>query len=402
MTWIAGCSKHTQPHQFIIDENIPQITRFQSIGDISAIALEWEPNHDPMVKGYNIYRQRQESEEAQFVRIASINDRFVSHYVDKNLPSEQKYLYQITAFNEKGQESKPSQIIPTITRPIFKSVVYITGIDMMPRKAKLIWRPHQNERISGYVVERKEPSEKEWRVVATLTHRYTVEYIDSYLKDNTTYMYRLKAVTFDNLLSTPSDIVTVTTKPLPTPIIEVNTTTELPQKIRLEWAKHTQKDISHYNIYRSNESKGSFGFLAKRTTPLFTDEIKEHGKGYFYQVSAVDFDGLESMRTQEWYGQSIARPNSPQSLNYTQEGNVTTLTWQKGDPRTRAYRINIQEKTGWFSLKNTQHEQTTTTFVYTQQTNTPTTYSVEAIDEYNISSISAVTTPIVFELAKPQ
>jgi fibronectin type 3 domain-containing protein len=398
---MSGCSKTPKaPIEPIIDESIAPIERLQSLSDVSAVALEWEPNFDPLIHGYYIYRKPKEDAQAKFKRIAVIDDRFVSHYVDLDLPSGQKYLYKVSAFNKLGHESKPSTIISTITRPTFKSVVYITSIDNLPRRAKIIWRPHQNERISGYIIQRKEPDEKEWKQVGKLDHRYCAEFIDTQLKDNTIYMYRVLATTYDGIYSTASDIVQVTTKPLPVPTKEANTTLDLPQKIILTWEKHPQDDISHYNIYRSLYQQNGFVLHAKKTTTEFVDEIPEHGKGFFYQIAAEDYDGLEAKRTKSWFGQTITRPDGIKQLNVVQDGNKTVLSWVNTDKRVTGFYIDVQTKEGWLDVKSKRFKTDQATFTYTQSPGVSTVYTIRSFDKYNIESESLSTNEILYKEAK--
>ena len=212
-TWMTGCSTQTGLNQRSpkVNANIPVIPPLRWIGDITAIALEWDPNHNPSIAGYHIYRRLKSDDNNSYKRIASIHDRFTSHYIDLHLPQETKYLYMISAFDHIGSESRPSKSASTITRPTLKSVAYFDSLNKLPRKAKLIWRPHNNGRVDGYILERKTPAAKEWKELTRLEHRLSAEYIDNKLDDNQVYLYRLRALTFDKIQSTPSDIVRIIT-----------------------------------------------------------------------------------------------------------------------------------------------------------------------------------------------
>ncbi len=353
----------------------------------------------PKIQGYRIYRKAKANKKAPFKLIAQINNRFTSHYIDMHLPPEHKYLYQIATFNAKGFESPPSKIISTATRPIPRSVTFFTkASERLPRKAKLIWRPHQNGRISGYVMQRKTPAQKEWKDIATLPHRLIAEYIDTDLKDNEVYLYRLIAVTFDKIRSTPSDITRIITKALPQPIQEINATQNQPQSIEIHWKKHPQNDIAYYNIYRSDTSNGDFEYYAKTNQNRFIDRPKEHGAQFFYQISAVDFDGLESKHKKIILGKTLDLP-APVHLreNKLDKNGLLTLSWDPGDQRAVRYEVIKTQKLGWFKTQTDTYDINATHFTTSQQPNIKTSYQIRAFDKYGIASKPVVTDDIVFE-----
>ena len=399
MMLTTGCS--TQPkltqHTAKISKDIPVIPPIRWIGDITAIALEWDPNHDPAIAGYHIYRKLKEDSEATFERVATIPDRFTSHYIDLHLPFETKYLYHISAFDHQGFESQPSKNASTITRPTLKSVVYFDSLDKLPRKAKLIWRPHTNGRVSSYIIERKTPAQKEWHELVALEHRLSAEYIDTDLEDNQVYLYRLRAVTFDNILSTPSDIVRIITKALPAPIENITVTTDLPKTINLSWKAHEQKDIKEYRVYRSESAKGGFELYKQTKEPQLIDEIEGHGQNYFYKITAADFDGLESESPRSYHGQNLPRPGKVSLHEAKIEGEKVTLVWKKTDERTTSYKIIKKEKLGWFKTKDTPTTTTETNYNTTQAPNIAVTYIIYAIDVHGIESEPVITEELIFE-----
>lgn len=395
----TGCAK--QPHPVFdepqYDTAIPAIPRLQWLGDINAIALEWEPNHDPEIAGYYLYRKPKDDEKATFKRVIHIKNRFQSHHIDFNLPTQSKYLYQISAVNHKGFESKPTDPINAVTRPTLQSVTYFTSLDKLPRKAKLIWRPHQNGRVHGYIIERMRPGDKEWTKHATLEHRLFAEYIDDQLDDDQVYMYRLRAKTFDGILSTPSDIVKVITKAVPKSIDKVTVSKELPHSITLSWNPLKQDDIAHYNVYRGSSIDGSYTLIAKVTAPHYEDNLTTYGNIFFYKVSAQDFDGLESEHTQSWLGKNLPIPERVTLRSVDQNQERTTLTWVRGDDRTIKYKIIKREKTGWFKTKTETIVTTAASLETTQEPNVPTSYTIYAIDKYDIQSEPVATSDLVFE-----
>jgi len=62
-------------------------------------------------------------------------------------------------------------VIPLEIKPLKKGMV------------KIIFRPHPNERVEGYILQRLDDKNIKWVTLANLTLRYNVEYIDKGLED---------------------------------------------------------------------------------------------------------------------------------------------------------------------------------------------------------------------------
>jgi len=77
-----------------------------------------------------------------------------------------------------------------------------------------------------------------------------------------------------------------------------------PGKITLNWNANSEADLNGYNIYRSASSGGDFSKLNPSVIRQveFNDDTVEPLKEYYYVVSAVDFSGNESNKTNEIAG----------------------------------------------------------------------------------------------------
>ncbi len=295
----SGCEKNLDvPSQPEIDINIPVINAesIKTISDYKAIALEWKNITNSTITGYHIYRSNMQHDGKKFQRVATLNSKYKTHYLDKDLESNSKYAYSISVIDKSGKESTPSRSITVSTLPNFQSVSLIAAISKLPKQVKILWRPHTNPRVSGYIIERTSPTTSKWEKIANIENRYDVEYIDDDLGNNEIYMYRIKAVTFDGIISDFSETATGTTKPLPKNINQLVVTKDLPRKIQLSWTKSITPDIVSYNIYRSESVDGSFKMVAKalESHDRFDDVIAEDEKIYFYKITTVDKDNLES------------------------------------------------------------------------------------------------------------
>jgi uncharacterized protein len=239
------------------------------------------------------------------------------------------------------------------TQPMISPVSFFQSVGNMPRSAKLLWRPHPNGKINGYLIERQEATEQKWSEIATVTGRLNAEYIDHNLKDGHVYHYRIKALTYDKLSTEPSEMAKVVTKPLPPEIRNITSTNDLPRAITLTWEGSPLSDLSHYNIYRSSTPNGIFDYHVKLATTTFTDTITEDGKFYFYKITAVDKDGLESLKsTIATQGSTLSKPQTPIAYEGKVVDRTAQLQWKNVDQRTATYTVVKTIKTSWVTRES--------------------------------------------------
>lgn len=396
----SGCAKQpTPPAEPVIDSSLPKVSVNGHIESMTTIAFEWKPLQDARVKGYFVYRNNPETEEKSLNRIATVEGRFVSHFTNTDLKAGTTYVYRFSSYNEKMQESDASKTFRVTTLPVLESVSFFDSIGNLPRMAKLIWRPHDDPSVKGYILERQTIEKAEWVQIATINNRLNAEYIDKELDDNRVYKYRLRAVTFEEITSTPSEIVKVVTKPLPAMVRNVQATTAEPKKIHISWKANSEKDLAFYNIYRSDSSNGSYDYYVKLNETSFTDEIDEDGKNYFYQVTAVDKDGLESpFQSNPIHGSTLAKPLAPSFIDAIVKNSSAVLRWKNNDARTKSYTVIKTTKESWIS-STTQEITGITDMSYTVKDLKPDVqyqFQVMAVDAYNITSKPTAPADVLF------
>ncbi|MEA3288813.1 MAG: hypothetical protein U9Q04_01420 [Campylobacterota bacterium] len=352
----SGCQKQLDTAQKPrIDMNLPKVETgsVKTISDINAIALEWKSVSDANADGYYIYRSNMQQDDMRFQRVASLDNKYTTHYLDKDLYPNSRYTYTIALKGKNDLESAPTEGINVITLPNLESVSFIVAISNLPRQIKIIWRPHQDSRVEKYYLERSDALSSKWKKIATIKDRYNVEFIDEKLGDNETYFYRLKAVSFDDIVSEPSKIVEANTKPLPKHIGALSATTDLPRKITLSWTQSPTKDVVLYNIYRSSSANGRYSKISKTPIPnnRFDDLVNEDGKIYFYKITTVDKDTLESEKKylSPAMGSTLAKPAMPILTLAQIQGNKIILNWRAGDDRVVSYNIYKVTQDSWAS-----------------------------------------------------
>jgi len=210
MILLTGCNPKAMM-SYKLNDKLPKLNDVKVVADSTAIGFEWQPIYKRGLDGINIYRTEPNayanSTTKQLTKIATIDNPFASHYVDRGLKQNSAYTYTFTTI--KGNyESAHGKIIDIKTLPLLPKVTFFQGVQKSKHIIKLIWRPHPDKRIKMYKVERSLNGAK-WTWVATLDNRLMVEYIDIYVNPANRYQYRVIAVGFDGSYSVPSDIVTI-------------------------------------------------------------------------------------------------------------------------------------------------------------------------------------------------
>ncbi len=354
LSLFTGCTPQPTPSpQIIIDPKLPVPLLNGSLSDINTIAFEWKSITDPNIAGYHVYRSDPVDNNQTLTRIATINDRFATHYVDEKLTPNTLYHYRFTSVSKEFLESNASEPIEASTLPMIAPVSFFQSIGNMPRSAKLLWRPHPNTRISGYIIDRLNVNDQKWSELKSIEGRLNAEYIDRDLKDGQVYYYRIRAITFDKLITEPSETTKVSTKPLPKEVQGITATTHLPKAIALKWDPTVVEEFSHYNIYRSSSSNGSYDYHIKLIDASFTDTTKEDGESFYYKITAVDKDGLESpMGSIVTQGSSLAKPRTPVAYDGKISAAGANLQWSKNDDRIASYTVIKTTKTSWIGRES--------------------------------------------------
>ena len=392
----SGCSSLTpKPKDEVVVDPTLQVVELTKNGvftDMNAVAFEWKNITDPRVKGIYVYKkalnQKAEKGDEADEYYDTIKGRFTTHYLDRKITPNTQYNYYFKTFSDKA-ESKMSKVIVVSSLPVLKSVAWIHSVEGLPKSAKIIWRPHSNQKVKAYIIERKTLEDEKWQKLATVNGRLNAEYIDRDLKDNYVYKYRIRVVTYDGITSAPSATVKVITKALPKPVKGALATKTLPKAIEISWEKSNMKDFSHYRVYRCDKLDGSYDLIAKVKDPKFIDDIDENGKSYFYRISAVDKDGLESKHSKvSVYGMTLPRPNAPAVVEAKLIDDKIKLSWSKVDPRTQKYTIVRKAKKGWFDSVISEIKDVPST-QYTDVNIAPNTvyfYQIYAVDKNGIKS----------------
>lgn len=335
----SACSvaELTTPKQTQLNESLPKVQSLKSISDLSNVAFEWEPLYGENIQGFYLYRSSEK--EPQMKLVATIKDKFQTHYVDTKLESGTKYQYMMKTFNEQGHFSEEGQVIEIATQPRPEPLAFVQAITNLPERIKLIWRPHTDLRVNAYIIEKKKVEDKKFAKIGEVKNRLSAEFIDE-VKANENFLYRVSALTFDGVQSEPSEVLNSTSKALPPEITHLSASNDLNGKIMLSWDTPVYEDFSYFKIYATSSSFLPFTLLAKTDKNSYEDIVQGAGESKQYKITMVDKDGLESpMPKKGVEGKTLGLPASPSIIlaQITSEGIV--LEWADNDNRAVEYEV---------------------------------------------------------------
>ena len=261
-------------------------------GMVKCVCLEWTPPEDPEVKGYVVYRSL--SEDRGFTQIKKIRGQEKHAYEDKGAPNKRLedgtlYCYRVRSYNKVDVLSPETKTVCARTKPVPQVPQGLKATSGQPRKVSMEWDANPEKDIKDYVVYRSDRPTDGYKRIENVPGDQT-GFVDDKLADGETYHYRVVANDADGLHSEVSEIVSATTKPAPSS----------PQglkgegsgdRIVISWVPNPEADIVEYHVYRKT---AGFKKIGSTKNHAYVDEKIKPGRTYFYKITAVDQDGLES------------------------------------------------------------------------------------------------------------
>lgn len=391
MIVMNGCVINNQP-QNQANINIAQITNLKTISDMTQIAFEWERASDESVEGYILYRNDNINTN-NFKKIATINDRYATHYVDSGLKPASIYQYTMSAYSKQGEGQK-SQIYTISTQNLIPSVEFSQVLGDLAGRSKVLWKPHSDMRVASYIIEKSQDNSNKWKQIAEVKGRLSVEYIDKDVKPGKSYAYRIRVKTYDGVISEPNVAKYGTTKPLPDGVSGLVASNNQPKKIVLNWQANTSDEFSHYVIYSSASAYLPFTKLATAHTNSYEDYINSNGTTRLYKITSVDKYDQESPKpSQSVQGSTLAAPNPPTIIDAVFNGMRIDLSWSS-EPKAIKYIINKSSKLG-----NHRIETLATSFGDSDlQNGVEYEYSIISVDQYGLESAPSKTATLKTEI----
>ncbi len=194
---------------FFSDVTLPVIHNVKKVVGRSSVGFEWPSLAKyPRVTGVNIYRAKAKPGINQvYIKIATVPNRFATHFVDTNIEPGTKYFYTFTTYSGLN-ESIHGDIVPVLTKPPYKAIKVISATVVAKDTVKLLWIPSSEPMIYKYIIERKTDNSK-WFYLTTVKGRLYPEYIDATAFRGHSYSYRIIAKDAYGVSSYVSNVVSV-------------------------------------------------------------------------------------------------------------------------------------------------------------------------------------------------
>ncbi len=304
------------------------------------VYLRWDPVQRGAVRGYNIYRR--DKNRPGGVRIGTNNGRHATYYVDqKSMFNEVDYnsiySYCVASFSEDKSESACSNWVTATTAPVPSMVDDVKAFSNAPRVIPITWRAASDSRVQGYAIFRSGLREGDYREIGRVQGRFATGFIDGangtdlgMLDDLTTYYYKVTGFDRFGTFGQPSDPVQATTKPPPLPPVEVKIPQGGIRRAQIGWKKNTELDVNRYRVWRASVTPRDMQQIAGTEKTDYLDTDLQPGTLYYYSLTAVDDDGLQSAKSLPVETRTRPLPPTPTNLHVTAEqnqGGQVRLEW---------------------------------------------------------------------------
>ena len=298
------------------------------------VSLSWEDPPDAPAAGYELFRSSTET--GPFAKIGQTTR---PEYLDQGLERNRTYYYKIRSFNQRGQQSDFSAVIPAETA-LTPNPPVILSAEAHVRSVQMIWSPSPMSsddplKLKGYKLYRAKIEPGPYREVAnilgkdlgigvdtttTLDKLFKVPYLDKGLADGEDYFYRVTAYNEKNLESEYSRGVKATTIPAVSGLIAQG---DLIREIRLSWNHVPSPLIKGYFVYRSLREEDDFTKIRKldagraradgriefTDTEGLADQVR-----YYYRVTAVEDTEIETSPSVTVSAVTKGKPPKPEGL----------------------------------------------------------------------------------------
>ncbi|MBI5584523.1 MAG: hypothetical protein HY892_11940, partial [Deltaproteobacteria bacterium] len=321
-------------------------------GLIRRVVLTWQPATDPQVRGYAVQRQ---AGSGPWEKIKTLEGRNQATFTDPDLGDLATYSYKIVTINQVGAESLPSGAVTAVTKGPPAKVQKLEALSLQPRKVPLKWSPVNEPEVKGYAVFRAAKEEGPFEKIGFVDGKDTVEFVDGVkrgffgiatpLLDETRYFYKVQAVNIVDVPGPDSPVDNAVTKPVPEPVLGVQANQLEVKQVSLKWKASEEADIAKYQIFRGRDPQSIQSLVAEVPVPATqgVDPKLEDGTKYYYQVRAVDKDGLEGKFSAVATSSTKPVPVKPRGLKAQWDGKRIRLTWTP-NPEKDIQKYTISQK----------------------------------------------------------
>ncbi len=336
---LNSCAVNNNPP---ILTTLPMVTGLAAKGGIREVGLSWNVVNDSRIEGYVLYRAPQAT--GPYQEIARIPDKLKTTYVDtggflKHLEDNTEYFYKIAVYSSKGVGPTSNYVVgKTLPPPV--SPTKITATSGLPRMVVIRWQPSNDHTVVAYNIYRSTKPKGPFKKIGRVDGYVNTIYIDKGLKDGTTYYYSVVSVNFKGVEGDILAVAKATTKFKPMPPRNLSAVQKGAGQLTIYWFPSMTADVVKYRIYRG-ETKQSMVMVGEVSSSKlqFLDKGLAPGKTYYYYVTAVDKDGIESLPSKTYAFKTKPLPLPPVGISVKQVGNSVVINWSNGSPDTVEYEV---------------------------------------------------------------
>ncbi len=370
----------------VVDKRLPRVNGLKIYTDMDEATIEWKPIYNSNIAGYRIFRKVAKATRFQLIKI--MDDKYSSHFTDLRLSPNTLYTYAVSTYTKDERVSDLSNSIQRKTSPLLKEVEFFKALSGFPNRIKLLWKPHKNEAVKNYEIQRQDVKTKIWKKIATVEGRLSIEYIDKDVESMTYYVYQISAQTYEGISSRLRKTQKASARTLPATITGLQATNNLPRKIELIWNKSQHSELLYYNVYKSSFADSLFKIVGQTKANHFVDLLDEDKKEVYYKVTAVDKYNLESfMQKTSKAGITQKNLQSPIDAKATIEHKMVIVSWKNIDPRTHKNKVIKNYRDGLSIESETYFPPKNQIFIDKNvKENTNYSYTIIAIDKDGVES----------------
>jgi fibronectin type 3 domain-containing protein len=254
----------------------------------SSIKINWSSSG--WADGYKVYRS--ETSSGTYNEIALIKSAESTSYIDTNLPTNTTYYYKVSAYNDRGESDLSKAVssfattLPVAAPSNFTAKARAQGLLITDYpEIGLNWDTVSN--ATSYIIYRSLTGLDDY---IELNKEIGRSYLDSKLKPETTYYYKIAARNGigDGPLSDPISATTPSLKPVAPKYLSTSSITS--SSIRISWidSSNNRSTLKNYIIYRSLTDTGDYDEIGTVSwlDSYYTDKNLAPGTTYYYKVMA--------------------------------------------------------------------------------------------------------------------
>lgn len=250
----------------------------------------------------------------------------IESWTETNLTANTEFIRAVMAVSTTGEQLSISNSDTVFTLAFSPTRLMIT--DSTSTSVELQWQGNGGTR---FMVERGVNSTSDtlkWEIIAAWANALVdTQFMDTGLEPGTYYAYRVRAYNGDQILTTSSNVVALTTSASALPPPKAFTGIAA-SEAQINWTWIDDSDTEAGFLLRDEQQNPVSGNLPENTTSWNETGLKINTK-YSRQVFAVNQDGVESGGSNMVILYTLAIP--PTQIKYSRFEDKITLQWRRNN-----------------------------------------------------------------------